>query len=530
MGTILQAEVEHALDTILRSDAFNASPQLSNFLEYVVRQALVGRPSEAFTPYMIATEALGRSSSFEADQDACVRVYGSRLREKLKNYYLGDAVSSHVRIKIPRHGYRPTFEVAGSDESAQDSFAHLDLRPTSSFPVIAVFPCRPIEFHAWEERFCRGLTEYLVLSLSRFDGLSVVPVGESRAIRKKTTDFSDFSRETIADFIILTDQIGATNKSMLMVKIVGSKTGRCLWTKLYDVDTSKRDISEVQSDLAGRIAASVASPFGHVHREAAWQSAGKDIERLTVYECLIQASLYFVTLDGSALNRGLESAQRAAKLSPDTALAWSTLAALQCEKYRLGLGAAASDVELLRSADTHVRRALLINPQSAHANLAKSCILFVQKRPDDAIEIGEHALQLNPANHIHEAEFGLFLAYSGAWQKGIAKVQRVAQRRHAATHRYLYPLVSNAYLSGNFEDALNVTKEIETPDFFVQHLNFAKCHAQLGEIEQAKHNLKMLRDMCPAYCLDDATRMLNRNFQKDMVDLSTEGFRLAGLA
>lgn len=522
--------IEQELANILESAAFADSPQLRKFLAFVVRETLAGRDDEANSPYAIATKALGRPDTFNADEDPLVRVHASRLREKLNTYYLTEGAASPVRVLLPRRGYRPMFEIVGPDQTEASSVLFSGVEIESSHPVVAIYPCRAIVFDAWEERFCRGLNEHLVLSLSRYDGVEVMPLEESREIRQTEVDFGSFSRKVRADFIIVIDKIDASANARIVVKLIGSTTGTCLWTKLYEVDCTKCEISMAQADIAGKIAARVAAPFGYIHRNVIWQSCNKNVERLNTYECLMQATLYYMTLTVPALERALRAVKFAMASSPGNAFAHSILAALLCEKYRLGLDDGEKESSVLESSESLARRALLINPDSAHAHLAMSCICFVQGRPDHGRQHGELTLLLNPKNKVFGAEYGLFLANSGDWSEGMALVEQIVEREQNLNQRYLYPLVSNAYCRGDFKTALSISEQLQTPDFFVQYLNLAKCHGQLGNHEEGKYALKVLQDVAPGYSLSDANLMLSRNFQPNMVDLSTDGLRSAGLS
>ena len=79
-------EVTSALNAILNTDKFSASPQMSAFLKYVVEQTQLGntRRIKAFT---VGLEALGKPASFDPQTDPSVRVLAKRLRHSLEAYY-----------------------------------------------------------------------------------------------------------------------------------------------------------------------------------------------------------------------------------------------------------------------------------------------------------------------------------------------------------------------------------------------------------------------------------------------------------
>lgn len=105
--SIATPEVTSALDGILTTDKFLASPQMSAFLRYVVEQTLIGntRRIKAFT---VGIEALGKPASFDPQTDPSVRVLAKRLRSSLDTYYLQNS-DTKVFIEMKPGSYVPKF-------------------------------------------------------------------------------------------------------------------------------------------------------------------------------------------------------------------------------------------------------------------------------------------------------------------------------------------------------------------------------------------------------------------------------------
>ncbi|HTF67615.1 MAG TPA: helix-turn-helix domain-containing protein [Edaphobacter sp.] len=78
MTEAIEAHVHH----VLHSSHFARAETQRKLLQYLWEHR-----SESVSEYALATEALGRSASFDPTTDASVRVHISRLRKKLKEYY-----------------------------------------------------------------------------------------------------------------------------------------------------------------------------------------------------------------------------------------------------------------------------------------------------------------------------------------------------------------------------------------------------------------------------------------------------------
>ncbi len=103
------AEIQAALERVVASHHFSKSPQLANFLTFVINETLAGR-GERIKAYNIAADALGRAANFDPQSDPIVRVEAGRLRRALAYYYADDGCDDPVVIDLPRGHYLPVFK------------------------------------------------------------------------------------------------------------------------------------------------------------------------------------------------------------------------------------------------------------------------------------------------------------------------------------------------------------------------------------------------------------------------------------
>ncbi|MFK8082419.1 MAG: hypothetical protein AB8B97_19195 [Granulosicoccus sp.] len=100
--------VYRALESILATEKFEAAPQMSAFLRYVVEQAADGNQNriKAFT---VAVDALGKPDTFDPQNDPVVRVLAGRLRAALSAYY-DENISKNLIITMKPGSYVPAFK------------------------------------------------------------------------------------------------------------------------------------------------------------------------------------------------------------------------------------------------------------------------------------------------------------------------------------------------------------------------------------------------------------------------------------
>lgn len=102
------ADVSAALQRLLNSEDFPATPRNRKFLAYVVERELAGARHE-ISAKSVAICAFGRGANFDTANDPIVRIEAGRLRRDLEVYYLKSGLFSPIRIAIPKGGYVPVF-------------------------------------------------------------------------------------------------------------------------------------------------------------------------------------------------------------------------------------------------------------------------------------------------------------------------------------------------------------------------------------------------------------------------------------
>lgn len=101
-------EAKGELASVLASNLFVRSPQLSRLLEYLCSKYLDGDREEV-KEYQIGVEVLGRPSTFDPAEDAGARVEAYRLRKRLKEFYETDGRDHTLRIDVPLGHYTVVF-------------------------------------------------------------------------------------------------------------------------------------------------------------------------------------------------------------------------------------------------------------------------------------------------------------------------------------------------------------------------------------------------------------------------------------
>src|SRR5215472_6712087 len=106
MGTAVQDVITSHLSRILASPQFVRAGRLSEFLRFIVEETAAGR-GDSLKETVIGTAVFGRPPGYNPKSDSTVRIHASRLREKLRDYYLASGKDDRLIIELPKGAYVP---------------------------------------------------------------------------------------------------------------------------------------------------------------------------------------------------------------------------------------------------------------------------------------------------------------------------------------------------------------------------------------------------------------------------------------
>lgn len=522
------SKVRAQLHRILAHPVFSKRARSSQFLRYVVDETLEGR-GERIKAFSIALSAFGLPETFDAEDDTLVRVCAGRVRQQLNEYYSSYGKSDPVIIAIPKGRYVPTFKLASTQYS--NTSLLLPVGDTSyGLPVLAVCQFEPISINPHYSQICNGLQQELVQALSPFEEVAVLPAAVAYEYSGNLAAICDSGKRAGADFVICGALQGSGQVARLFVNLVGVRTGRCIWSNSFDFDLCQSCELETQREIACEIAATVAQPFGHAHRETMWQSRITSINDLSVYECLLQAHLFNENMSDETYTRGLAAAQRAVRLAPTNAAAWAALSHFQTEGYLGGFGEWKAPERLLENSRRYAQKACELNPESASAHVAMATMHFAHGEQEELVASGDRAIALNPANSAIRALYGTYRAYSGDWDGGLNLIQNVMDRQPSHPTWFLYPFMDNAIRQGKIKEFLKLSKTLKLEDFHIHYVNLAISHSLLGEQDRAADAIKTLSSRWPGTDTDGIQELWRRNYPADLMHINKEGLNASELA
>ena len=394
-------------------------------------------------------------------------------------------------------------------------------------PSLAVLPFQNMTGDAEQEYFVDGMVEEITTAISRLPWLFVIARNSSFTYKGKAIDVKRVARELGVRYVLE----GSVRKSANQVRITGqlidAVTGSHIWADRFD--GALDDIFELQD----RVAASVIGAIEPKLRQSEIERATrKPTESLDAYDLYLRALAQFYRYSEERVREAIALLRRALAIDPSCAPAaaligwcwgfqrvqdWGPVSVAEAAEAvrlaRLALEVGKDDPDALwmagntlsffagehASGASAVDRALILNPNSAHAWMAKGLVSYQQNRSEDAVEAFKRAVRLSPLDP---------LGY--VFTCGLALAHVVARKYKEAVEWADRSLRDAPY----FESALR---------------NKVAACAHLDRVEEARNEIARLIELQPDLTIATFKARYAVTFPPEILDIYVEGYRKAGL-
>lgn len=500
------AEILRQRDRVLASDTFASSKRLSDFLDYLIGEALADRGAR-LKELAIGMSVFGRDASFDPRIDAIVRVEAGRLRAKLREYYEDAGRDDPVRITIPKGGYVPKFTLARPEqaEGAPRSARAMRLWPLLALVVITVIasgalllwrdrspdetrsPSAPysiavLPLRDWSSQpkdyFSEAMTDALIARLSERPELRVTSLGSVLRYRNSEILPGDIAQELGVGHIVEGTVLRESDRVRITAQLIDARLGRNLWSTTYErpmasvLSLQETLAAEIARQLVGELLPAARAPAGAINPAA--------------YEAYLKGRYWRNRLTAQGFSRGIRYFLRAIDLQPDYAEAYSGLAACHCQLGGHGIEVVAPGVALPEA------RRLATKALELDADLAEpSAVLGIIKFKFDwdaagAERLLQRAIDKNPS--LFEAYLWRSQVLEGTGRHQLAVEQaRLAHRVNPLSVAANLNLGWQLFQAGRVMEAeAEFDKLIEfDPEFWGGHWGKGHCYRTRGMLPEA---------------------------------------------
>jgi TolB-like protein/Tfp pilus assembly protein PilF len=330
---------------------------MRRLLEFIVEHSL-SLPNEPLKEMTIGMELYAANGDFDPRITAVVRVDGTRLRTKLREYYATEGVADPIVFDLPKGSYAPAFREPASRSGSPR------LAGTSSLELsIVVLPFSNLSPEP-EDYLSDGLTEEIIHALASIQEIRVVARASAFALKHRNADVREIGRALNVRFV-LEGSIRRSGEALrVTVRLASTTDGYQLWSRRYECHI--KDLFTVQDEIAVAIADTLRVDAASLRPALPANNAGT----FEAYEWYLRGRHHLNRQVGVELHRAIECFERASGKSPEFAAAFSGMAVAW---FYLGMFGMENPLDTMPQAQEAATRAIAIDEHNGDAFSVLAC-------------------------------------------------------------------------------------------------------------------------------------------------------------
>ncbi len=341
-----------------------------------------------------------------------------------------------------------------------------------------------------DEYFRDGMTEDVITELSKVRGLRVFPRAAVVAFRDQAVTAPQVGEQLGAQYVLGGSLRRAGQRLRITAQLVESRTGTSVWAERYDREL--QDVFEVQDEIARNITQALRITLTPQEEKAL---AAKPTGDTRAYDFYLKGRAYSRRQTRSDLDLALQSFEHAILLDPGFALAHA------------GIGNACGLVHewhddapaWLQRGRAACEKALSLDATLPEALVARSRILYAQKRYDDAIRDVKRAIEIKKECDGAYNILGRSLFESDRWAEAL-EFTSAAIALNGDDYNVYVPFMNILEGLGRAEDAAKLRER-----------EIAVLEQQLRDVpEDVRARILLAADYASVKREDDAVRELQK--------------------
>ncbi|NNE47937.1 MAG: protein kinase [Rhodothermales bacterium] len=338
--------------------------------------------------------------------------------------------------------------------------------------AIVVVPFNNISPDADSDYFSDGLTEELIMNLSRLQDMRVVSRTTSMQYKGTSKDVRTIGRELGVRYIVEGSVRKFQDKLRITAQLIDVQNDSQLWAESFK--GTIEDVFDIQEQVSKQIVDALMLKLTPTEKVVLEKRSTTDAE---AFDCNLRARDFLYRLTKNNIHYAIQLFKRAIGLDPRYADAHAGLGEAYAQLYAFH----ARQVEWRDLAVESSLKALMYDSNSSEAYAALgTAYLYDKETHEEAVMAGKKAIELDPDNFI------------GYWVLG---------RIYHSTDR--------------FEEAADLFNKVITlnPDFYTAYMDLRMAYEKLGDMARTEETLNRALEVFDRYLAqhpDDArARMIH---------------------
>lgn len=266
-----------------------------------------------------------------------------------------------------------------------------EVRGKTAAPVnkLAVLPFVNMSADPENEYFSDGITEELLNTLTRVDGLQVTSRTSAFAFKGRHDDIRDIAIQLNVDKILEGSVRKAGNRVRITAQLINAADGFHIWSETYDRKLD--DIFEVQDEISGIIANKLKENLTGAQRPAIKSS----VKNIAAYTHYLKGLHFKNKITPADTRKAIECFKQAIAIEPSYAEAHAMVAQCYCSLGTMGQMIPHTAFEI---GHQYADKALELDGTIAEGHIAKAmAYLYYEWKWQQAYDALQKAIELNPS-------------------------------------------------------------------------------------------------------------------------------------
>lgn len=325
--------------------------------------------------------------------------------------------------------------------------------------TIAVLPFKNISPETESDYFSDGLTEELLINLSKLKDMRVISRTSSMQFKGARKDIRSIGRELGVRYIMEGSVRRYKDDLRISVQLIDVASDTQLWAETYK--GSLADIFDIQENVSRQIVDALRLQLTPTERVVLSKRSTLNAE---AFDLCLRGRDFLYQATRSKLHIATDLFKKAIEIDPRYAEAYAGLG----ETYATLYQNYDRSPELVDKAIESSLKAIMYDPSLSEAHAALSLAYFHKGHLDPALEEGKKAIELNPESFV------------GYWILG--RIYHTSDRDREAAE-CLEKVIS-----------LN-------PDFYTAYMDLRMCYERLGEEKKYRRTVENAMIVYPRYLL-----------------------------
>jgi adenylate cyclase len=393
-------------------------------------------------------------------------------------------------ISRPVHLYRVELDGSVLPTVGEET----ETKRAASKPSIVVLPFNNMSGDPEQEFFADGLTEDIITELSRRHELFVISRNSSFVYKNQPVNVREVAEKLGAQYLVEGSVRKSGDRVRVTAQLIDAINDAHIWADKYDRKLD--DIFAIQDEVTAAIAATLPGRVEAAQRD---QLARTKPTNMAAYECALTAKVLHHRSTPEDNEQAQALIERALVLDPNYAHAHAWRACILGQAW---VHDWCGDKDAAWATITaELNSALAIDDNDADVHRILAAVNVNNNELTTARYHQERALSLNPNYDLVVVQQGELLTWLGRPDEGIEWIRKAMRLNPHHPERFWSHLGKAHFAARQYGEAIEAFMHLSVMDH-VQHAFVAACYGWLGDDIAASAHMKKVKGLAPDFGLE----------------------------